>query len=78
MGYLKDQLIDNMDKVEETIHHLPEILAEADRKTLELRRELDSLKADYEKETSTFEKYKGYIISAIIGGIAGALIAKLF
>ena len=78
MGYLKDQLIEKIDKGEETILNLPEILAKANRKTSELRQKLDSLKTDYKKEISTFQKYKGYIISRIIGGIVGALIAKLF
>lgn len=78
MGYLKGLLIDKEERAKETMLNMPDILAEADKKTSELRRELDSLKADFKRESSTFEKYKGYVISGIIGGIFGALIAKMF
>jgi len=77
MGYLKDKLIEQEERVEQALRDLPDTLEKSHKKIKMLSQELITLRNELRELHSTWEKWKGYIIGGVIGAVLGVLIAQL-
>ena len=67
MGFLKDKLIEQVERSEQAILDLPDTLEESHARIRVLGEKVGELEIAVSRLNSPWEKYKGYFIGAIIG-----------
>lgn len=77
MGFMKDKLIQKIERSEQALIDLPDTLEESHARIKALGDKVNELDAAVSKLTSPWEKYKGYLIGAIIGFFVSFVLSYL-
>jgi len=77
MGFLKDKLIEKIESSEEALLDLPDTLEESHARIKTLGEKVRELEIAVSKLNSPWEKYKGYLIGAIIGFFVSLILSRL-
>jgi len=74
---MKDKLIQKIERSEQALIDLPDTLEESHARIKALGDKVNELDAAVSKLTSPWEKYKGYLIGAIIGFFVSFVLSYL-
>lgn len=77
MGFLKDKLIEKIESSEQALLDLPDTLEESHATIKFLGKKVNELEGAVSKLNSPWEKYKGYLIGAIIGFFVSLILSLL-